>query len=80
MGNRVSQPEKKAKERSDAIDKQIEDDSQKFKRECKVLVLGRLTWFQLLMLDHLNLPTGSYLFRLILFWEVYNYEANAYYP
>ncbi|KAF9076946.1 heterotrimeric G-protein alpha subunit, GPA3-like protein, partial [Rhodocollybia butyracea] len=40
MGNRISQPEKKAKEKSDAIDRQIEDDSQKFKRECKVLVLG----------------------------------------
>ncbi|KAF9076945.1 heterotrimeric G-protein alpha subunit, GPA3-like protein [Rhodocollybia butyracea] len=40
MGNRVSQPDKKAKEKSDAIDRQIEDDSQKFKRESKVLVLG----------------------------------------
>ncbi|KAK7039241.1 Guanine nucleotide-binding protein alpha-2 subunit [Paramarasmius palmivorus] len=40
MGNCVSQPGKEDKERSDAIDKQIEDDSKRFKRECKILLLG----------------------------------------
>ncbi|KAJ3797686.1 heterotrimeric G-protein alpha subunit, GPA3-like protein [Lentinula aff. detonsa] len=40
MGNCVSQPGKEDKERSDAIDRQIEDDSKKFKRECKILLLG----------------------------------------
>jgi guanine nucleotide-binding protein G(i) subunit alpha len=41
MGNCFSSnQEKEAKERSYAIDKQIEEDSRKLKRECKILLLG----------------------------------------
>ncbi|KAG7091614.1 guanine nucleotide-binding protein subunit alpha [Marasmius oreades] len=40
MGNCVSQQGREDKERSDAIDKQIEDDAKRFKRECKILLLG----------------------------------------
>ncbi|KAL0569819.1 Guanine nucleotide-binding protein alpha-2 subunit [Marasmius crinis-equi] len=40
MGNCVSQPGREDKERSNAIDKQIADDAQRFKRECKILLLG----------------------------------------
>ncbi|KIK53435.1 hypothetical protein GYMLUDRAFT_265031 [Collybiopsis luxurians FD-317 M1] len=39
MGNLISQPNQKDK-RSDAIDRQIEEDSRIFKRECKILILG----------------------------------------
>ena len=34
-------PPKVNKDRSNQIDKQIEDDSRKFRRECKILLLGR---------------------------------------
>ncbi|CEH11777.1 g-protein alpha subunit [Ceraceosorus bombacis] len=41
MGNCFSSTEEKeAKERSTNIDKQIEEDSRKFKKECKILLLG----------------------------------------
>lgn len=41
MGNCFSSgDEKDARERSYAIDKQIEEDSRKFKKECKILLLG----------------------------------------
>ncbi|KAA1478282.1 G-protein alpha subunit [Dentipellis sp. KUC8613] len=41
MGNCVSQSDlKEGKARSDAIDRQILEDSKKFKRECKILLLG----------------------------------------
>ncbi|KAI3595889.1 heterotrimeric g-protein alpha gpa3-like protein [Moniliophthora roreri] len=40
MGSCVSQPGKEDKERSDAIDKQIEDDSKRFQQEHKILLLG----------------------------------------
>lgn len=42
MGACLSSPneEKGAKERSIAIDRQIEEDSRKFKKECKILLLG----------------------------------------
>jgi guanine nucleotide-binding protein G(i) subunit alpha len=41
MGNcGSSQVEAAAKQRSDEIDKQIQDDLQKFKKECKILLLG----------------------------------------
>ncbi|KIK53437.1 hypothetical protein GYMLUDRAFT_265032, partial [Collybiopsis luxurians FD-317 M1] len=40
MGNLISQPSNEAKRRSDAIDKQIENDSKSFKRECRILILG----------------------------------------
>ncbi|KAK0541721.1 Guanine nucleotide-binding protein alpha-2 subunit, partial [Tilletia horrida] len=41
MGNCLSsKEEKEAKERSVAIDKQLEDDRNRFKKECKILLLG----------------------------------------
>ncbi|KAI0053257.1 G-protein alpha subunit [Auriscalpium vulgare] len=41
MGNCVSSTqEREERARSDLIDKQIEEDSKKFKRECKILLLG----------------------------------------
>ena len=41
MGNCVSDAqERDEKARSDAIDKQIDEDSKKFKKECKILLLG----------------------------------------
>lgn len=41
MGNCLSSnDEKEAKDRSTNIDRQIEEDSRKFKKECKILLLG----------------------------------------
>ncbi|KAF8839840.1 guanine nucleotide binding protein, alpha subunit [Paxillus ammoniavirescens] len=40
MGNCVSTQDKTDKARSDAIDRQIEEDSRKFRKECKILLLG----------------------------------------
>jgi guanine nucleotide-binding protein G(i) subunit alpha len=42
MGNCVSSSDTAAaaKARSDEIDKQLEDDLRKFKKECKILLLG----------------------------------------
>ena len=40
MGACQSVPNKSEKERSDEIDKQIEEDAKKFKKECKILLLG----------------------------------------
>lgn len=40
MGNCVSQPDKEASQRSQEIDKRIAEDAQKFKKECKILLLG----------------------------------------
>ncbi|KAG1734502.1 heterotrimeric G protein alpha subunit [Suillus lakei] len=40
MGNCVSAQDKEEKARSDAIDRQIEEDSRKFRKECKILLLG----------------------------------------
>ncbi|THH29678.1 hypothetical protein EUX98_g4511 [Antrodiella citrinella] len=40
MGNCVSQQDREAQQRSQEIDKQIEEDSRKFKKECKILLLG----------------------------------------
>ncbi|KAJ7118663.1 heterotrimeric G-protein alpha subunit, GPA3-like protein [Mycena crocata] len=40
MGNCGSQPDRGDKERSDAIDRQLEEDSKKFKKEAKILLLG----------------------------------------
>jgi len=34
--------QKEAKERSVLIDKQLEEDSRKYKKECKILLLGQL--------------------------------------
>lgn len=41
MGACMSTEGKAEKERSLAIDKQIEEDSRKFRKECKILLLGR---------------------------------------
>ncbi|KAI0090848.1 G-protein alpha subunit [Irpex rosettiformis] len=40
MGNCVSSQDREAQQRSQEIDKQIEEDSRKFKKECKILLLG----------------------------------------
>jgi guanine nucleotide-binding protein subunit alpha len=40
MGNCVSVQDRVERARSDAIDKQIEEDSRKFRKECKILLLG----------------------------------------
>ncbi|KAK7044832.1 heterotrimeric G-protein alpha subunit [Favolaschia claudopus] len=40
MGGCASQPDRADKERSDAIDRQLEEDSKKFRKECKILLLG----------------------------------------
>lgn len=40
MGNCVSQNDKEAVQRSQEIDKRIAEDAQKFKKECKILLLG----------------------------------------
>jgi guanine nucleotide-binding protein G(i) subunit alpha len=41
MGNCVSDPqEREGKARSDAIDRELDEDSKKFKKECKILLLG----------------------------------------
>jgi guanine nucleotide-binding protein G(i) subunit alpha len=42
MGSCVSTVDRAGKERSDMIDKEIEDHSKRFKRECKILLLGTL--------------------------------------
>ncbi|KAF8956362.1 heterotrimeric G-protein alpha subunit, GPA3-like protein [Flammula alnicola] len=40
MGGCISTVDRSGKERSDLIDKQIEEDCKRFKRECKILLLG----------------------------------------
>ncbi|KAK0443968.1 heterotrimeric G-protein alpha subunit, GPA3-like protein [Desarmillaria tabescens] len=40
MGNCTSQPNQDEKACSDLIDKQLEDDGKRFKKECKILLLG----------------------------------------
>jgi hypothetical protein len=42
MGNCTSTSDRQAKAHSDAIDKEIENDSKKFRKECKILLLGAL--------------------------------------
>ena len=41
MGNCVSTQDREAVARSQEIDRQIEEDSKKFKKECKILLLGQ---------------------------------------
>lgn len=43
MGGCSSVPDKAQRERSEAIDRQIEEDSRQFKKECKILLLGALS-------------------------------------
>lgn len=40
MGGCISTVDRASKLKSDAIDKQIEEDSKKYKKECKILLLG----------------------------------------
>lgn len=40
MGGCVSTADRAGKARSDEIDRQIEEDNRRFKRECKILLLG----------------------------------------
>lgn len=48
MGNCASSTrEAEEKARSDMIDRQIEEDSKKYKRECKILLLGVYSPFHL---------------------------------
>lgn len=44
MGNCTSQSDRAAKAHSDAIDKDIENDSKKFRKECKILLLGEFAF------------------------------------
>jgi guanine nucleotide-binding protein subunit alpha len=43
MGNCASRGHAEGKARSDMIDRQIEEDAKKYKRECKILLLGAST-------------------------------------
>jgi guanine nucleotide-binding protein subunit alpha len=42
MGNCMSGEDRAQRAISDAIDKQIEEDSRRFRKECKILLLGLL--------------------------------------
>ena len=44
MGNCTSQSDRAAKAHSDAIDRDIENDSKKFRKECKILLLGEFAF------------------------------------
>lgn len=48
MGNCMSAEEKAERERSLAIDKQIEEDSRRFRKECKILLLGMFILYYIL--------------------------------
>lgn len=57
MGNCISAQDRAEKARSDAIDRQLEEDSKKLRKECKILLLGkslRLTLWALL--SHSPIP------------------------
>jgi guanine nucleotide-binding protein subunit alpha len=45
MGGCVSTADRAGKARSDEIDRQIEEDNRRFKRECKILLLGESSSF-----------------------------------
>nr|GAT55688.1 heterotrimeric G-protein alpha subunit [Mycena chlorophos] len=40
MGACASQPDRESKSRSDEIDRQLDEDSKRYKKECKILLLG----------------------------------------
>ena len=40
MGACASQPDRASKSRSDEIDRQLDEDSKRYKKECKILLLG----------------------------------------
>ena len=54
MGGFVSKADRSAKERSDAIDRQIQEDSKQLKKEHKILLLG----------EYFKCPLYTYLFGL----------------
>ncbi|KAJ3529067.1 hypothetical protein NMY22_g9149 [Coprinellus aureogranulatus] len=63
MGGCVSTADRAGKARSDEIDRQIEEDNRRFKRECKILLLGEhrlLPSFSLFLRPFL-VPTFHYL-------------------
>jgi guanine nucleotide-binding protein G(i) subunit alpha len=45
MGNCTSTSDCQAKAHSDAIDKEIENNSKNFRKECKILLLGALAFY-----------------------------------
>jgi hypothetical protein len=45
MGNCTSTSDCQAKAHSDAIDKEIENDSKNFRKECKILLLGAFAFY-----------------------------------
>lgn len=71
MGGCSSVPDKSERERSNLIDKQIEEDSRQFKKECKILLLGASNAAQAPVYMH---PLT--LHRLWRVWKVNNRQAN----
>jgi guanine nucleotide-binding protein G(i) subunit alpha len=59
MGNCVSSGDREGKQVSDQIDKQLEEDHKKFKRECKILLLGTVVSIVIITLSILTTTTGS---------------------
>ena len=41
MGNCISSQDRVEKAKSDAIDRQLEEDSRRLRKECKILLLGQ---------------------------------------
>ena len=74
MGNCASNSqEAEGKARSDMIDRQIEEDSKKYKRECKILLLGASpipSFFFFAKSEFLlsTVPTGRHLRTALLVW------------
>jgi hypothetical protein len=68
MGNCTSTSDRQAKAHSDAIDKEIETDSKKFRKECKILLLGALFASHSIFWGWLGL---SFLGVLLDFWDVW---------
>lgn len=49
MGNCASQTDREEKSKSDAIDRLLEEDSKRFKKECKILLLGASSSLSLIL-------------------------------
>lgn len=52
MGNCASVQDRTEKERSDEIDRMIEEDSRRFRKECKILLLGQFLLLPLISLSN----------------------------
>jgi hypothetical protein len=81
MGMCMSKDEHKgAKERSVMIDKQLEEDNRKYKKECKILLLGELVLLLLLLLQRVIQKTSMLMLdpldRLWRIWQVDYSQAN----